>query len=184
MTAQYFPYHLRDIHGISTPTVAVPPSDPTTAMTYVISYPTGVHGIPCPVTGCPAVPVSRERMREHFSYRHPFDIIMIDEEGLLRQCPNCRKFLHSVNDAHLASRSCREKTLHFTQCNLAYYHQDLASKVSFLVDNVPIKNVSEFKYLGRVLDHTDIDDKAVTLNLKNARERWGRMVRILTGDGV
>jgi hypothetical protein len=106
MTAQYFPYHLRDIHGISTPTVAVPPSDPTTAMTYVISYPTGVHGIPCPVTGCPAVPVSRERMREHFSYRHPFDIIMINEEGLLWQCPNCRKFLHSVNDAHLASRSC------------------------------------------------------------------------------
>ena len=50
--------------------------------------------------------------------------------------------------------------------------------------HTPIKNVSKFKYLGRVLDSTDLDDKAVTLNLKNAREWWGRMIRILTGDGI
>ena len=184
MTAQYFPCHLRDIHGISTPSVVMPFPDPTTSTLYTIHFPSGVHGISCPVTGCPAIPVSRERMREHFSRRHPFDTIHIVEEGLLPQCPNCRKFLHSVNDSHLASRSCRQQTIRFNERNMAATRQAIASQVSFTVENVPIANVSEFKYLGRVLENTDLDDKAVTLNLKNTRKRWGGMVRLFTADGA
>ena len=47
-----------------------------------------------------------------------------------------------------------------------------------------IKNVNDFRYLGRVLDCTDQDDKAVAYNRKKVQEWWGHMVRILTGDGV
>jgi hypothetical protein len=184
MTVQYFNRHLRDIHGIFTPSVSMSIPDPSTMTTYTIHYPSNVFGIPCPVAGCPATPVSRERMREHFSNRHPYDVITIIEEGLLQRCPNCRKFLHSVNDSHLASRTCHQKTLRFNERNLASIRQNIASQVSFHIGHSPIENVSEFKYLGRVLDHTDMDDKAVSLNLKRTKERWGRMIRILTGDGI
>jgi hypothetical protein len=184
MTSQYFTRHLRDIHGISTPPVAMFSPDPSTSTTYTITYPSNISRVPCPIAGCPAIPVSRERMRDHFSYRHPFDIIHITEEGILPQCPYCNKFLHSVNDAHLASRSCRQKTIRLHQRILASTCQQLASRVSFSVDNTLIENVSEFRYLGRVLDSSDSDDKAVDYNLKNARARWGCMVRLLTGDGI
>lgn len=184
MTAQYLPCHLRDIHGISTPTVAMPFSDPATSTLYSISYPSGVYGISCPVAGCPAMPVDRERMRDHFCRRHPSDTIHIVEEGLLPQCPNCRKFLHSINDSHLASRSCRQQTIRFNERNMATTRQAIASQVSFSVEGIPIENISEYKYLGRVLENSDLDHKAVTLNLKNARERWGGMVRLFTADGA
>jgi hypothetical protein len=42
-----------------------------------------------------------------------------------------------------------------------------------------IKTVSQFKYLGRVLDDTDSDLPAVEQNLLKARKRWGMIGRIL-----
>jgi hypothetical protein len=184
MTSQYFDSHLHDIHAISTPSVVPPITDPSTMTTYTVNFPRQISTIPCPVAGCPAAPVSRERMREHFSNRHPYDLLHIVEEGILPQCPNCHKFLHSVNDAHLASRTCRQKTLRLTNRNLAFIRQHTASQVAFSVDQIPVETVSDFKYLGRVLDSSDSDDKAVDFNLKNARARWGRMARLLTNDGI
>jgi hypothetical protein len=60
MTSQYFTRHLRDIHGISTPPVAMFSPDPSTSTTYTITYPSNISRVPCPIAGCPAIPVSRE----------------------------------------------------------------------------------------------------------------------------
>ena len=48
----------------------------------------------------------------------------------------------------------------------------------------PIKNVSAFKYLGRVLKAGDDDWLAVVGNLGKARKIWGRLSRVLGREGA
>ena len=48
----------------------------------------------------------------------------------------------------------------------------------------PIKSVSEFKYLGRILMATDDDWQAVVRNLGKARRSWGRLSRVLGREGA
>ena len=48
----------------------------------------------------------------------------------------------------------------------------------------PIKNVSAFKYLGRVLTAGDDDWLPVVGNLGKARRSWGRLSRILGREGT
>ena len=48
----------------------------------------------------------------------------------------------------------------------------------------PIQNVSEFRYLGRVLAAADNDLLAVVGNLGKARKSWGRLSRILIREGA
>ena len=52
--------------------------------------------------------------------------------------------------------------------------------VVFNISGVPIKNVKEFKYLGRILEDRDSDAPAVARNLKRARQKWGMIGRILS----
>jgi hypothetical protein len=47
-----------------------------------------------------------------------------------------------------------------------------------------IDKVSEFKYLGRILEETDDDEHAANRQLTRARARWGRIAKILTIDGA
>jgi hypothetical protein len=44
--------------------------------------------------------------------------------------------------------------------------------------------VSEFKYLGRILEETDDDEHAANRQLTRARARWGRIAKILMIDGA
>jgi hypothetical protein len=46
----------------------------------------------CPHTDCPFTTTQRNKMQKHFRTRHPEDIIIIQEEGLLPKCPNCGIF--------------------------------------------------------------------------------------------
>ena len=43
---------------------------------------------------------------------------------------------------------------------------------------VPLDNVTEFKYLGRVMTAGDDNWREVAGNVQNARKSWGRMSRI------
>ena len=47
----------------------------------------------------------------------------------------------------------------------------------------PIKNVSAFKYQGKVLTAGDNDWLAVVGNLGKARKSWGRLSRVLGWEG-
>ena len=60
----------------------------------------------------------------------------------------------------------------------------MAREVSFNVNGEKIYKVSEFKYLGRILEETDDDERAANRQLTRARARWGRIARILTIDGA
>ena len=44
--------------------------------------------------------------------------------------------------------------------------------------------MSEFKYLGRILTATDDDWTAVVENIREARQSWGRLSRVLSREGV
>ena len=55
---------------------------------------------------------------------------------------------------------------------------------AFEAYGVPIKNVTEFKYLGRVLTANNGDWPAVVGNLGNERRSWGRLSRVLGREGA
>ena len=48
----------------------------------------------------------------------------------------------------------------------------------------PLDNMSDFKYLGRVMTAGDDDWPAVAGNLSKARKSWGRLSRILFREGA
>ena len=48
----------------------------------------------------------------------------------------------------------------------------------------PMKAVSEFRYLGRILTATDDDWLDVAGNIKKARRIWGRLDRVLGREGA
>ena len=48
----------------------------------------------------------------------------------------------------------------------------------------PLKNVTTFKYMGRVMASGDDDWPAVVGNLQKARNSWGRLSRILSREGA
>ena len=47
-----------------------------------------------------------------------------------------------------------------------------------------MRAVTEFRYLGRVLNDTDDDWPAVAGNIRKAREIWGRLARVLGREGT
>ena len=48
----------------------------------------------------------------------------------------------------------------------------------------PLKNVTAFKYLGRVFMAVDDDWPAVVGNLSKERKSWGRLSQILSQEGA
>ena len=133
----------------------------------------------CPCESCKFQCNTRNKMRRHFRSRHLEDIIIINEEGLLPQCVQCGIFQSNVNsEKHLQSEDCKryaqiKNNKRLDRCNKA------ATNVKFQLNNNDIKKVNDFKYLGRIIDDTDDDLKAVENQLKKARATWGRIGKIL-----
>jgi hypothetical protein len=132
----------------------------------------GKVNVECPVEGCAFSSPTPCNMRRHFRSRHPVDIIIIEEEGQLPQCIKCGLFQRIVDLKHQATLNCIKATATRTRRQDAKVQQQ-STKVKFTVNGCPIKNVNEFKYLGRILDSKDSDIPAVTQNLRKARQKWG-----------
>jgi len=115
--------------------------------------------------------------------RHPFDAIAISEEGMLSQCQCCGKYMPHVSNSHYSTQSCRR----ITRQRLAWARalcQLEAKNVTFRIGSNVIETVSEFRYLGRILQESDLDDKAVRSNLGKAQAAWGRIKAVLSADEV
>jgi len=148
--------------------------------TYRVSVPGEGSMVNCPVEGCIYHGHTPGAMRMHFRNRHAFeDTIIVEEEGLLPRCMKCGLFQRDVGRRHQASRGCQEAQAN-RQRFLDSKVQETAREVVFMVNGVPIKTVREFKYLGRMLEDNDDDLPAVERNLKRARQKWGRISRILS----
>ena len=62
--------------------------------------------------------------------------------------------------------------------------QKKAREVVFEVTGTPIESVKCFQYLGRTVEENDQDRPAIQRNLKRAREKWGKIGRILSREGA
>jgi hypothetical protein len=63
--------------------------------------------VQCPVPNCDGRASTRDSMRVHFAHRHPFDTIIIDEEGPLPRCNRCDMFVPlSATVSHPTSECC------------------------------------------------------------------------------
>ena len=58
-----------------------------------------------------------------------------------------------------------------------------STTVAFQAYGRPLVEVSEFKYLGRLLTYSDGYWPAVVGNMRKARKRWAQMSRILGREG-
>lgn len=171
------------------PSIRYSPSDPLslfpprslTENHYEISFPLGSSSISCPIPDCVARPRTHDALRRHFACRHPFDSICVTEEGLLPQCRCCGLRAH-ITPSHYSTKSCKLLTRH--RLDWAWALRQLeASNTRFYIGDTAIENVSAFKYLGRILHYSDLDDAAVTLNLQKATKTWSHIHRILRADG-
>ena len=133
----------------------------------------------CPVENCKKKEKSAGEMRRHFRNRHWNDVIEIQEEGLLPQCSKCLLFQSCVDEKHQNTLDCKRFTKIKDDREKAKVQQKAPQKI-FYVNGTPIKRVKEFKYLGRILSDTDTDTAAMDYNLQRAREKWGRIGRILS----
>jgi len=118
-----------------------------------------------------------------FSIRHPEDTIIVEEEGLLPQCEKCGLFQSTVGLRHQDTADCKKAAATRSR-RLDSLVQKTAKEVVFTVNGSPIKTVREFKYLGRILEDCDNDLPAVERNLMRARQKWGRIARILKKESA
>jgi hypothetical protein len=147
--------------------------------TYEFNMPGGGAISCCPVDGCPYATQFRPEMRRHFRHRHPKDLITIAEDVELHTCEACG-FRGSATglSLHRGSKNCAK--LAKRRNDLAQRErQTAAASHVFTVDGTPIKKVTEFKYLGRIVEENDDDTPAIRRNLKRARTQWGRFSRLL-----
>ena len=137
----------------------------------------------CPVENCSQSVSTSSEMRRHFRNRHLEHTIIIQGEGLLPRCTKCGLFQKSVDNKHQQTLDCIRFAIIKENRELAK-RQATDSSFTFMVEGTPLQSVQEFKYLGRILHEKDCDDSAINQNLKRARDRWGRIGRILSKKGA
>jgi len=137
----------------------------------------------CAVEGCPYKQKIRKGMRLHFRNKHNKDTMIIQEEGQLPRCDKCGIFTKARMERHQLSKLCQEGAKFLDVRKIYKENKKTAEETVFTVQGVPIKTVSEFKYLGRMVTKEDSDWSAVNYNLKKAKNAWYQMTRILTKRG-
>ena len=127
---------------------------------------------PCPVLGCPQGQAGRGaqnlwNLRWHFAYRHPQDTLRAG-----RMCfEKCRLCGMQVSTAgkpsHETSKTCRNMTAARRQHAVTAQGKG-ALRQFFTAYGEPLRQVSQFKYLGRVVSCEDNNTPAVRRNIKQA----------------
>ena len=127
-------------------------------------------------------PQGRTATQVHFVHRHVLDTVMILEEGNFPHpwCARCDMLVprRALNGRHPGTAQCK-KGAERKRRRLAEAETQESAERAFEAYGEPIKNVTEFKYLGRVLTAGDDDWLAVVGNLGKARRIGGRLSRVL-----
>jgi hypothetical protein len=186
MRRQSLKQHGRRCHGIedlATPDMvcreATAREEQTdTAQQYTVSITRG-RKKGCPVDGCKAKADCGYQMRRHFVSIHPKDVIVVAQEGdaPLPRCTACGMFSTTAG-THPETSECKKWAMR-AQKVTNKEERATAIETKFYVNGLELKRVTEFKYLGRILDAEDSDYKAINHNLHKAKQQWGRLVRVL-----
>ena len=182
--------HQRRIHGLE------PPLDfkindallaQHTPHKYQVSFPRHVRVKNCPVPGCSGRSRSRIGLRRHFMHRHPHDNIHILEEHTnpYPKCERCGLQVpwRALMTSHHHTQACLSGTSLRNKRHRALETQR-AHEVTFTVEGKVLERVDTFRYLGRMISHTNSDWPAVFRQLTRARQRWAMLVRAIAHDQV
>jgi Reverse transcriptase (RNA-dependent DNA polymerase) len=157
--------------------------DARPAVTYMVSLPADTI-IDCPVPNCPGRAGARGALRNHFNYRHPKDIIVIEEEGLLPCCLHCHAFVRGAHsDRHRNSKRSMDGARRLRRRVLELEHLQERNH-GFTVLSAPIEAVDTFRYLGSPLTVQFSDWPAMCYNLCKARGRWTCVSVLLRREGA
>ena len=85
---------------------------------------------------------------------------------------------------HFATATCRSQTARVLERKRITRQAAQANDIVFYINGIALDNVTEFKYLGRIISADDRDDAAVSYNIKKAMKAWYGMQRILSADGA
>jgi hypothetical protein len=123
-------------------------------------------------------------MRVHFRNVHNNNSLIVEEEGPLPRCERCGLFQLEVGPKHQQSGGCVLWTASRKKRADNKVNQKAVRDTVFNIQGAPIGKVTEFKYLGWVVNNKDDDRQTVIENLRKARIKWGRISRILSKDGA
>jgi hypothetical protein len=154
------------------------PATASMAQQYTISITKGRKKV-CPVDGCMAKAACGYQMRRHFVSQHPRDSITVLQEGPvpLPRCTACGMFSTTAS-THPETSECKKWTKR-AESETKQEEKNKAIETKFYVNGQVLQRVTEFKYLGRILDAEDNDQKAIKYNLTKAKQQWGRLTKVL-----
>ena len=136
----------------------------------------------CPVEGCPGRVATRTAMQVHFVKWIVLDTVVILEEGNFPHpwCARCNMLVprRYLNRRHPGTAQCK-RGAERKRRRLAEAETRESAERAFEAYGEPIKNVTEFKYMGRVFTAGNNDWPAVVGNLGKARRSWGRLYWVL-----
>ena len=89
-----------------------------------------------------------------------------------------------ISKQHLNSELCHKGEVRRKNRQDTAKARKTAEQTVFYVGGVAIKNVKEFKYLGRVVTNDDNDEAVVMNNLKCARQKWAQIGKVLVKHGA
>ena len=118
---------------------------------------------------------------------HVLDTVVILEKGNFphQRCPQCnilitwRTLNKRYHDTVQCARGAEQKRQRLAEAEL----RGITDR-AFEDYGEPLENVTVFKYLGRLMTAGDDDWPAVVGNFGKVSKSWGRLSRILIGEGT
>ena len=137
--------------------------------------------------GCPGVLATRAAMRVHMCTGMSTTPWLYWRRATppLPRCPRCdlQVSRKALNGRHLGTSQCRTGT-ESKRRRLSEAEMRITSERAFHAYGKQMREVTEFRYLGRVLTATDDDWPAVAGNIRKARVSWGCLARVLGREGA
>jgi hypothetical protein len=108
---------------------------------------------------------------------HNKDTIVIEEEGPPPRCPKCGIFQCCVGLAHQKSNECQRWSKVLNDRETYDKKHENSRRHNIYSNGTPIKKVSQFQYIGRILDSNNNDWGAIQHALQRARIMGGGEIR-------
>jgi uncharacterized protein YifN (PemK superfamily) len=178
------PRHLANIHQVFCKPIQEIPQrmldDPR--KTYTSSVHNDGSTANCPVPNCPGRATTCHNMRRHFAEFHPRVTLIIEEEGPLPRCTECKMFVSNAM-THKETELC--KNLQKRRANEEAVKQNaMDNQVEIKIGEEVIEKVDTFLYLGRWMTVDDSDEVATINNIRKAQNKWKRIFPVLTRENA
>ena len=113
--------------------------------------------------------------------------IVIMEEGNrpYPMCPQCDMFVSrkALKSRQMTTASC-QRSAERKRRSLMEEEVRAVAETVFTSDEIPLFQVTSFKYLGQILMEVDNNWPVVVSNLRKARRNWAQLTRVLGREGV